>query len=156
MTIACHAPFDWWRFLMCHYPRRMKLRSGIVLATLALVPLAACSSGTAATTSAPAPATSSAATSARPSASASAPASASNATYTMAQVATHNSQQDCWAVIDKNVYNLTQWINRHPGGPDKIIPLCGTDATSNFHGQHDDQSRPNEQLATFKVGTVKS
>jgi len=77
-------------------------------------------------------------------------------TYTMAQVATHNSQADCWAVIDNNVYDLTQWISRHPGGPDKIIPLCGTDATSNFHGQHDDQAKPNTQLATFMVGTLAS
>jgi len=74
----------------------------------------------------------------------------------MAEVAKHNSQQDCWAVIDGGVYDLTTWISRHPGGPDKIIPLCGTDATSKFHGQHDDQARPNEQLATFKVGTLKS
>ena len=55
---------------------------------------------------------------------------------------------------DGNVYDLTQWISRHPGGPDKIIPLCGTDATSAFHNQHDDQARPNNQLATFKVGTL--
>lgn len=131
----------------------MKLHPGIVLATLTLAPLAACSSGPAATSAPAAPATSASAPATSPSASSTADA---GTTYTMAEVAKHNSQQDCWAVIDGGVYDLTQWISRHPGGPDKIIPLCGTDATSKFHGQHDDQARPNEQLATFKVGTLKS
>ena len=72
----------------------------------------------------------------------------------MADVAKHNGQTDCWAAIDGDVYDLTQWISRHPGGPDKIIGLCGTDATSAFHNQHDDQARPNTQLAAFKVGTL--
>lgn len=139
---------------MCQYSRRMKLRPGIVLATLALMPLAACSGGAAATASAPAPASSTAAPASSPSATGS--ASTADQAYTMIEVATHNSQQDCWAVIDGGVYDLTTWISRHPGGPDKIIPLCGTDATSKFHGQHDDQARPNEQLASFKVGTLKS
>ncbi len=122
------------------------------------MPLAACSSGSAPTTSAAAPASSSASSPAANSPSASASASGASAakTFTMAEVATHNSQQDCWAVVDGNVYNLTSWISRHPGGPDKIIPLCGTDATANFHGQHDDQARPNDQLATFKLGTLTS
>lgn len=138
---------------MCQYAPDMHVRTGFVLATLALMPLSACSSG-GTPTSAAAPASSAAstpATGSSPSASTS-----GGTTYTMAQVATHNSQADCWAVIDNNVYDLTQWISRHPGGPDKIIPLCGTDATSNFHGQHDDQAKPNTQLATFMVGTLAS
>ncbi|SPD85727.1 conserved exported protein of unknown function [Micropruina glycogenica] len=140
---------------MRQYSHHMTLRTGIVLATLALVPLAACSGGAAATSAAPAPASSSAAAPA-PSASATGAASPSGSSqsYTMADVAKHNSQTDCWAAIDGDVYDLTQWISRHPGGPDKIIGLCGTDATSAFHNQHDDQARPNEQLASFKVGTL--
>ena len=100
----------------------MTLRTGIVLATLALVPLAACSGAAAATSAAPAPASSSAAAPA-PSASATGAASPSGSSqsYTMADVAKHNSQTDCWAAIDGDVYDLTQWISRHPGGPDKII-----------------------------------
>jgi cytochrome b involved in lipid metabolism len=138
----------------------MNLRTGIVLATLALVPLSACSGAAAASSAAPAPASSSAAAPASSSSPASAASSAgtsssaASTSYTMAEVAKHNSQADCWAAIDGNVYDLTKWVSRHAGGPDKIIPLCGTDATSAFHNQHDDQARPNNQLATFKVGTL--
>ncbi|MFT3861096.1 cytochrome b5 domain-containing protein [Micropruina sp.] len=131
----------------------MTLRTGIVVATLALAPLTACAAGgTASTTPSPASSAVSPATSASGSSAAS--ASAGAATYTLAEVARHNSQSDCWAVIDKGVYNLTEWINQHPGGPDKIIPLCGTDATDAFHNKHDDESKPNEQLATLKVGDL--
>ena len=72
----------------------------------------------------------------------------------MQQVAQHNSPSDCWAVVDNNVYDLTSWINQHPGGPGPIEGMCGTDATSAFHGKHDGQTRPNETLATFQIGAL--
>ena len=85
----------------------------------------------------------------------SAPAtSAGTKSYTLAEVATHNKQSDCWAAIDAEVYDLTEWISKHPGGPDKILGLCGTDATSAFSTQHDGQAKPNTQLASFKVGDL--
>ena len=140
----------------------MNPHPALVGAALALLTLTACSGGPSATSAAPA---SSAATSATATATTSATAtgtqssaagSSSSATtsYTLADVATHNTQSDCWAAIDGGVYNLTEWINRHPGGRDKIIALCGTDATKAFHGQHDDQAKPNTQLASFKVGEL--
>lgn len=74
--------------------------------------------------------------------------------YTMAQVKTHNSKSSCWAVIDKNVYNLTSWISKHPGGADKIVQLCGTDATAKFKAQHGSDKEPKEKLAAFKIGKL--
>lgn len=120
----------------------MRIRTGALLAPLAALALAACSgSPTPSSTTASAPG--------------SAPASASASTsYRMSDVAQHNTQQDCWAAIDGDVYNLTSWISQHPGGSDKIIPLCGTDATSAFRNQHGSQEKPNAQLASFKIGTL--
>jgi len=116
----------------------VKPRIGVLLAPLTILALAGCGAS-------PSPSASTAA----PSGSASASAS-----YRMTDVAKHNTQQDCWAAIDGSVYDLTSWISRHPGGPDKIIPLCGTDATTAFHNQHDDQEKPNQQLATFRIGAL--
>jgi hypothetical protein len=50
--------------------------------------------------------------------------------YTMAKVKENNSAASCWSVINGNVYNLTQWINSHPGGQSVIRGLCGVDGTS--------------------------
>lgn len=135
----------------------MKSTPKLALLALAAIPLVACSS-TPVTTTAP-PATSAPASAPATSAPASsAPASnsstAGTASYTLAEVAKHNTQQDCWAAIDGSVYNLTDWISQHPGGADKIIPLCGTDATAAFRGQHNTQAQPNQMLATFKVGEL--
>lgn len=80
--------------------------------------------------------------------------SASPAVYTLAQVSAHDAQDDCWVAIGGSVYDVTQWIPQHPGGPERIIPLCGTDATAAFTTQHDAQALPNERLAQFRIGTL--
>jgi len=74
--------------------------------------------------------------------------------YTMADVQKHNSGSSCWTAINGNVYDVTNWINQHPGGPDAILSLCGTDGSSAFNGQHGGQGRPESELATFKIGTL--
>ena len=74
--------------------------------------------------------------------------------YTMDDVAAHDSEASCWAAIDGNVYDLTEWIGRHPGGSQRILPLCGTDATAAFSAQHGGQARPASELATFLLGPL--
>jgi cytochrome b involved in lipid metabolism len=79
---------------------------------------------------------------------------ATTAGYTMAQVAANNSAKSCWAVIEGSVYNLTAWINSHPGGTGAIISLCGTEATSSFNAQHANQSRPSSRLSGYLLGPL--
>ena len=119
--------------------RRVKLRTGLLLAPVTVLMLAGCGA--------------SPSTSASPTATATASADGSTG-YRMSDVAQHNTQQDCWAAVDGDVYDLTSWISRHPGGADKIIPLCGTDASAAFRNQHGSQERPNQQLASFRIGTL--
>jgi uncharacterized membrane protein/predicted heme/steroid binding protein len=90
---------------------------------------------------------------ASPSASAS-PSATTGSTFTMDEVAKHNSATDCWAAINGSVYDLTTWINQHPGGSDHILPLCGTDGTSAFNAQHSGEGQATGQLAEFKIGTL--
>ena len=80
--------------------------------------------------------------------------SAATSGYTMAQVAANNSAKSCWAVIEGSVYNLTNWINSHPGGTGAIISLCGTEATSSFNAQHANQSRPSSRLSGYLLGPL--
>ncbi len=72
----------------------------------------------------------------------------------MAVVATHNSGSSCWTAINGSVYDVTSWINQHPGGPDAILSLCGKDGSAAFNGQHGGQARPANELATFKIGVL--
>ena len=74
--------------------------------------------------------------------------------YTMAKVKENNSAASCWSVINGNVYNLTQWINSHPGGPSVIRGLCGVDGTSSFNGKHRGQGNPTSTLASYLLGPL--
>ena len=69
--------------------------------------------------------------------------------YTMANVKKNNSAQSCWSLINGNVYNLTTWINSHPGGSSAIRGICGVDGSSSFNGKHGRQSNPNETLSGY-------
>lgn len=75
--------------------------------------------------------------------------------YTLADVAQHNSASSCWTAINGNVYDVTNWINQHPGGPQRILNLCGTDGSSAFNNQHGGQARPESELATFLIGKLQ-
>ena len=72
--------------------------------------------------------------------------------YTAADLAKHATRASCWTVIGGNVYDLTKWISRHPGGSSTIIALCGKDGTAGFSAQHGGQPRPANELAAFKIG----
>jgi cytochrome b involved in lipid metabolism len=74
--------------------------------------------------------------------------------YTMTQVRVNNNAQSCWTVVDDYVYNLTSWINSHPGGSGAILFLCGTDGTSAFKSQHANQSKPAIRLDGYKLGPL--
>lgn len=47
------------------------------------------------------------------------------------EIAQHNTKADCWLVIYDKVYDVTNYINSHPGGP-VIADSCGKDATELF------------------------
>jgi cytochrome b involved in lipid metabolism len=74
--------------------------------------------------------------------------------YTMADVKAHATTGDCWVAVNGKVYDLTNWVQNHPGGADKIKPLCGTDASGAFTGQHDSDPVPNAALVPFLIGTL--
>lgn len=78
----------------------------------------------------------------------------STSTYTMAMVRKHKTPSSCWTVIKGNVYDLTKWINRHPGGPTFIKQMCGKDGTLDFTSQHGGQSSPAAYLKEFKLGPL--
>lgn len=52
------------------------------------------------------------------------------------EVEKHNAVDDCWVVIDGYVYDLTDFIPSHPGGPAVIRANAGKDVTAIFGPLH--------------------
>ena len=42
------------------------------------------------------------------------------------ELATHNSETDCWIAYKGKVYDITSWLTEHPGGVNAILQNCGT------------------------------
>ncbi len=80
--------------------------------------------------------------------------SSSVKSYTIADVSKHTVATDCWSAINNKVYDLTQWINKHPGGSKAILSICGKDGSAAFNGQHGGQKRPASELAGFDIGVL--
>lgn len=98
-------------------------------------------------------ATASASTAAKPSVTPTAAATVA-ASYTMAQVSANKSATKCWSVINGDVYDLTKWVNAHPGGAGAILSLCGTDGTQDFLAMHRGDGRPISVLGTYLLGPL--
>ncbi len=77
----------------------------------------------------------------------------------METVAAHASADDCWMVINNNVYSVADYIASHPGGK-AILEGCGKDATELFETRpmgsktpHSDKAR--EIMAKYYIGDLK-
>lgn len=82
------------------------------------------------------------------------PKNISPITLSATEVANHNSEKDCWSIVKGNVYDLTSYIRSHPGGPNRIISICGKDGTQAFSNQHGNQGSPNRTLDSFLIGAI--
>ncbi|RDX87794.1 hypothetical protein CR513_30692, partial [Mucuna pruriens] len=73
--------------------------------------------------------------------------------YTLAQVSEHNNSKDCWLIIDGKVYNVTKFLDDHPGGDDVLLSATGKDATDDFEDVgHSDSARA--MLNDLYVGDI--
>jgi cytochrome b involved in lipid metabolism len=74
--------------------------------------------------------------------------------YTMATVKKHNKKTNCWTVVGKNVYKLTKYIKKHPGGAKRIVAMCGKNATAAFRNQHGSTGKAAAALKKYKIGVL--
>ena len=54
----------------------------------------------------------------------------------MDQLASHDRPTDCWIAVDGRVFDVTRFLNDHPGGKKVLTRMCGKDATEQFHALH--------------------
>ncbi|KAJ3361845.1 hypothetical protein HDU91_003702 [Kappamyces sp. JEL0680] len=74
--------------------------------------------------------------------------------YDWQEVSKHNQKDDCWVVIDNKIYDLTDFLNMHPGGVASILAHAGTDVTGLFYDIHSEDTHMLK--AAFVLGTLAS
>ena len=73
---------------------------------------------------------------------------------TNSEIKKHNSRDDCWSIVNGKVYNLTSFVQQHPGGIELISSICGIDGTAAFSSQHGSSAKPNNALAGLLLGSL--
>jgi hypothetical protein len=48
------------------------------------------------------------------------------------ELARHRGIDDCWMAVHGNVYDVTAYLDEHPGGVEVMMDVAGTDATLEF------------------------
>ena len=74
------------------------------------------------------------------------------ATILLSELAQHATPEDCWIALHGDVYDLTAYATRHPGGVSLVTSLAGTDGTLEYGRFH-----PESLLLTvqeFKIGSL--
>ena len=74
--------------------------------------------------------------------------------YTMEEVSKHNSPPSIWTVYNGIVYDITMYLDYHPGGIDILKPCFGKDMTELFDKYHK-YIKIDGFIGNFKVGYVK-
>jgi cytochrome b involved in lipid metabolism len=59
-----------------------------------------------------------------------------NTPIALSELALHNTPQDCWVVLHGDIYDLTNYARRHPGGASIVTRLAGTDGTMEYARFH--------------------
>jgi alkylation response protein AidB-like acyl-CoA dehydrogenase len=76
-----------------------------------------------------------------------------HATLTRKAVASHNNADDLWCIIDHKVYDLTDFVDAHPGGSVVLEQVAGTDATAAFYNLH--RQEVLEKYESLCIGTIE-
>ena len=77
--------------------------------------------------------------------------------YTYKEIKSHNKEGDVWVTYKNGVYDVSNFLNNHPGGKDKLLLAAGTSIEPywKIYKQHDTEYIKHTILEPMKIGTIK-
>jgi len=78
--------------------------------------------------------------------------------YSLSEVAKHATLEDCWMAIEGTVYDVSDYVPRHPAAPRVLEPWCGREATRGMRTKGDDSdhsARAWRMLERYRIGQLK-
>lgn len=78
-------------------------------------------------------------------------------TFEIEDVKLHSSVDDCWVTHQNNVYNVTNFLDTHPGGADLILSHAGSDITDvlNDENVHKHSACAYNLLEEYHIGKLR-
>ncbi|XP_051987912.1 cytochrome b5-like [Xyrauchen texanus] len=74
--------------------------------------------------------------------------------YSREEVQAHNMIEDTWLIIHDKVYDITSFMEEHPGGEEVLLEQAGGDATESFEDVgHSTDAR--EMLQQYFIGELQ-
>nr|GAT45009.1 predicted protein [Mycena chlorophos] len=70
-------------------------------------------------------------------------------------VAQHNSRESCWIIVHGKVYDVTEFLDEHPGGSKIILKYAGKDATAEYDPIHPPNAIKDNLPAEKHLGEVE-
>ncbi|KAM0934631.1 putative cytochrome b5-like heme/steroid binding domain, cytochrome b5, heme-binding protein [Dioscorea sansibarensis] len=71
------------------------------------------------------------------------------------EVSKHNQTKDCWLIISGKVYDVTPFMDDHPGGDEVLLAATGKDASNDFEDVgHSDSAR--EMMHKYYIGEINA
>ena len=70
------------------------------------------------------------------------------------QLALHNKKDDCWISLNGIVYDVTEFMNFHPGGDTVIMKYAGQDCTNQFRQTHSAFLNIEKRIGRYKKGLL--
>ena len=72
----------------------------------------------------------------------------------LSELQQHSTPEDCWVAIHGVVYDMTEFADEHPAGPQSIHELAGKDGTEAFAAVHNE--RIMEDFQDERVGVMET
>lgn len=79
--------------------------------------------------------------------------------FSLEEIVNHNSEDDCWVIIEDKVYDVSDFISGHPGGK-AILEGCGKESTDLFETRPMGSGTPHSNRArsireSYFIGEVE-
>ena len=75
--------------------------------------------------------------------------------FSAGEVATHCTEGDSWIIVEGKVYDVTPYVEMHPGGEGMILAYAGKDATKPFRGEQHGRDEVDNVLSNYYIGELK-
>jgi len=73
--------------------------------------------------------------------------------YTYLEISQHNKCEDCWVIVHDKVFDVTKFLDEHPGGAALILEYGGADCTEPYV-DHNHSHHATKLLNEYQVGVV--